>query len=253
MIAQVVSSGVEQRRYWVADPEVELSVIVPVFNEVSSLKLLHRQLTEILQKLGRNYELIFVDDGSTDGSTEILCQLHVSDPRTKVVQLRRNFGKTAALVAGFHAAKGRILITLDADLQDDPAEIPKLLAQLEKGYDLVCGWKHPRYDPLSKRVPSKLFNWLTRLATGVQLHDFNTGLKVCYREAIEYLPLRGELHRYIPVLVALQGYRVSEIPVRHRERRYGHSKFGTARLLKGFLDKHTLERQMSDAHRDPDS
>jgi len=221
-------------------PPFTLSVVIPVFNEAPTLEPLHRQLTEVLTELGQSYELIFVDDGSTDGSGEVLEELYRHDPRMRVIQFRRNFGKTTALAAAFQAARGEIIITIDADLQYDPAEIPKLLAQLEEGYDLVCGRRYPRRDPLTKRLASKIYNGLTRLLTGVDLHDFNAGFKACRREAIRRLPLRGELHRYIPVLVALQGGRVCEVPVRLYERRFGESKFGTARLLKGLLDLFTV-------------
>lgn len=239
MITKTMEPGVRFEQQ-TSHSRIELSIVIPVFNEAPSLEHLHQQLTEVLRDLNRGYEIIFVDDGSTDASAEILEGLYLRDPRTKVIQFRRNFGKTAALAAAFRAVEGDIVVTMDADLQDDPTEIPKLLAQLNEGYDLVCGWKYHRHDPLSKRLPSKLFNRLTGLITGVKLHDFNTGLKVCHREVIEHLPLRGELHRYIPALAALQGYRIGEVPVQHHERRFGHSKYGLSRLLKGFLDLFTV-------------
>ncbi len=239
VILQIAKLGVESDLQ-TSDSEVELSVVIPVFNEAPSLEPLHQRLTEVLRGLDRGYEILFVDDGSTDASVEVLEELQIRDPRTQVIRFRRNFGKTAALAAAFRVAEGDIIVTMDADLQDDPAEIPRLLNKLDEGYDLVCGWKQQRHDPVSKLLPSRFFNWLTGSISGVKLHDFNTGLKACRREAMEHLPLRGELHRYIPALAALQGYRISEIPVQHHSRRFGHSKYGASRLLKGFLDLFTV-------------
>ena len=219
---------------------VELSVILPVLDEVDSLDLLYRELTTILQSLGRPYELIFVDDGSRDGSFTRIEKLHRSDDRVRAIQLRRNFGKAAALAVGFRAARGDILITLDADLQDDPAEIPRLLARLEEGQDLVSGWKRDRQDPCSKTWPSRLFNGVTGWLTGVRLHDFNSGFKAYRREVAEEIRLYGELHRFIPALAAWRGFRVDEVPVHHRARRFGRSKFGSARFWRGCLDLVTV-------------
>ena len=219
---------------------VELSVILPVLDEVDSLDLLYRELTTVLQSLGRPYELIFVDDGSRDGSFTRIEKLHRSDDRVRAIQLRRNFGKAAALAVGFRAARGDILITLDADLQDDPAEIPRLLARLEEGQDLVSGWKRDRQDPRSKTWPSRLFNGVTGWLTGVRLHDFNSGFKAYRREVVEEIRLYGELHRFIPALAAWRGFRVDELPVHHRARRFGRSKFGSARFWRGCLDLVTV-------------
>ena len=219
---------------------VELSVILPVLDEVDSLDLLYRELTTVLQSLGRPYELIFVDDGSRDGSFTRIEKLHRSDDRVRAIQLRRNFGKAAALAVGFRAARGDILITLDADLQDDPAEIPRLLARLEEGQDLVSGWKRDRQDPRSKTWPSRLFNGVTGWLTGVRLHDFNSGFKAYRREVVEEIRLYGELHRFIPALAAWRGFRVDELPVHHRARRFGRSKFGSARFWRGYLDLVTV-------------
>ena len=219
---------------------VELSVILPVLDEVDSLDLLYRELTTVLQSLGRPYELIFVDDGSRDGSFTRIEKLHRSDDRVRAIQLRRNFGKAAALAVGFRAARGDILITLDADLQDDPAEIPRLLARLEEGQDLVSGWKRDRQDPCSKTWPSRLFNGVTGWLTGVRLHDFNSGFKAYRREVAEEIRLYGELHRFIPALAAWRGFRVDELPVHHRARRFGRSKFGSARFWRGCLDLVTV-------------
>jgi glycosyltransferase involved in cell wall biosynthesis len=219
---------------------VELSVILPVLDEVDSLDLLYRELTTVLQSLGRPYELIFVDDGSRDGSFTRIEKLHRSDDRVRAIQLRRNFGKAAALAVGFRAARGDIFITLDADLQDDPAEIPRLLARLEEGQDLVSGWKRDRQDPRSKTWPSRLFNGVTGWLTGVRLHDFNSGFKAYRREVAEEIRLYGELHRFIPALAAWKGFRVDELPVHHRARRFGRSKFGSARFWRGCLDLVTV-------------
>jgi glycosyltransferase involved in cell wall biosynthesis len=220
--------------------KIEVSVILPVLDEVDSLGVLHRELTEALQRLGRSYEIIFVDDGSRDGSFQCIEKLRLEDPRVRGIQLRRNFGKAAALAVGFGEAQGEVVVTLDADLQDDPAEIPKLLARLEDGFDLVSGWKQDRQDPRSKTWPSRLFNWVTGFLTGVRLHDFNSGFKIYRREVVQEIRLYGELHRFIPALAAWRGFQVTEIPVHHRARRYGRTKFGSARLWRGFLDLLTV-------------
>jgi glycosyltransferase involved in cell wall biosynthesis len=219
---------------------IEVSAILPVLDEVQSLGALHRELTEVLERLGRPYEIIFVDDGSRDGSFEAVEKLHRADDRVRCVQLRRNFGKAAALAVGFREARGDVIVTLDADLQDDPAEVPNLLARLEDGFDLVSGWKRERQDPPSKTWPSRLFNWITGWLTGVPLHDFNSGFKVYRREVVEEIRLYGELHRFIPALAAWRGFRVTEVPVHHRPRQHGRSKFGSARLWRGFLDLLTV-------------
>jgi dolichol-phosphate mannosyltransferase len=219
---------------------IEVSVILPVLDEVESLGVLHRELTEALQRLGRSYEIIFVDDGSRDGSFQRIEKLRLEDPRVRGLQLRRNFGKAAALAAGFAEAQGDVVVTLDADLQDDPAEISKLLARLEDGFDLVSGWKQDRQDPRSKTWPSRLFNWVTGFLTGVRLHDFNSGFKIYRREVVQEIRLYGELHRFIPALAAWRGFQVTEIPVHHRARQHGRSKFGSARLWRGFLDLLTV-------------
>jgi glycosyltransferase involved in cell wall biosynthesis len=219
---------------------VEVSVVLPVLDEVESLGVLYRELTEVLEGLGRSHEVIFVDDGSRDGSFALIEKLHRSDARVRAIQLRRNFGKAAALAVGFREARGDVIVTLDADLQDDPAEIPRLLGRLEDGFDLVSGWKQDRQDPRSKTWPSRLFNRVTGWLTGVRLRDFNSGFKVYRREAVEELRLYGELHRFIPALAAWRGFRVDEVPVRHRPRRFGHSKFGWARFWRGCLDLLTV-------------
>jgi glycosyltransferase involved in cell wall biosynthesis len=223
-----------------AERRMELSVVVPVLDEADSLPTLYRELTVTLERLGRSYELLFVDDGSHDGSFATLEKLHRSDDRVRVIQHRRNFGKAAALQSGFRAARGEVIVTLDADLQDDPAELPRLLQHLEDGHDLVSGWKHNRQDPASKTLPSRLFNRVTAWLTGVRLRDFNSGYKAYRREVVEELRLYGELHRFIPALAAWRGFRVDEVPVHHRPRRFGRSKYGSARFWRGSLDLLTV-------------
>jgi glycosyltransferase involved in cell wall biosynthesis len=221
-------------------PDLELSVVVPVLDEAASLPALYRELAEVLEGLQQSCEVIFVDDGSRDQSFQILEKLHRQDDRVRVVQLRRNFGKAAALSVGFTHARGRIVATLDADLQDDPAELPRLLAALEEGLDLVSGWKVNRQDPASKVWPSRLFNAVTGRLTGLRLHDFNSGFKAYRRAVVEEVRLYGELHRFIPVLAARRGFLVGEIPVRHRARQFGRSKYGASRFVRGALDLLTV-------------
>jgi glycosyltransferase involved in cell wall biosynthesis len=217
-----------------------LSVVVPLYNEAESLRELHREIHSACERLRLRFEAIYVDDGSTDGSFEVLESIHRADPRAKAIQLRRNLGKAQALAAGFREALGSVVVTLDADLQDDPAEIPSLLAKLGEGYDLVSGWKKTRRDPLSKRLPSKLYNRTTALLTGLKLHDFNCGLKAYRRDVVKTLKVYGELHRYIPALAKWEGFRVAEIAVHHRSRRYGKTKYGLSRYLYGLLDLITV-------------
>lgn len=217
-----------------------ISVVIALFNEVESLPELHRQLTATLSELGKSYELLFIDDGSRDGSLELLKDLAKRDSAVRAMSLRRNHGKSAALAVGFKAAQGEFVITMDADLQDNPAEIPALLAKLDDGYDLVSGWKKKRYDPISKTLPSKFFNWVTSWVSGIKLHDFNCGLKAYRQAVVKDLFVYGELHRFLPVLAHKMGYRCTEIPVVHRARQFGKSKFGMSRFLNGFLDLLTV-------------
>jgi len=189
-----------------------------------------------LEPLSLDYEILFVDDGSHDGTFPRLQQIFLADPRVRVIALRRNFGKTAALVAGFSESKGSTVITLDGDLQDDPAEIGRFLQSLDEGNDLTVGWKRRRQDPLTKRLPSKLFNAVLRLLSGLQLHDFNCGFKAYRREVLDDLRLYGDMHRFIPVVAAWKGYRVGEIEVVHHPRRHGRSKFGAGRVVSGLVD-----------------
>ena len=212
-----------------------ISVIIPVFNEIGSLPELIDQLRKVLH-IYKNWEILFVDDGSTDGSTEFLNDLSRKDENVTLIQFHRNYGKSAALAEGFKRAKGEFLITMDADLQDDPAEIPNLMKKLEEGFDLVSGWKKKRKDPISKRFPSKIFNYVTRIMTGVKIHDFNCGLKIYRKEVIKTLDLYGGRHRYIPALAGHNKFRISEIQVNHRPRMHGVTKYGGSRLFHGFFD-----------------
>ena len=219
---------------------LDLTLIIPLLNEEDSLRPLMEKIRGTLRETGMAYEVIFIDDGSTDGSMAVLESLHGAHPEIQVIQFRRNFGKAAAYTAGFGRARGRFVITMDADLQDDPAEIPGLLAKLDEGYDLVSGWKKKRFDPLGKTLPSKFFNWVTGRVSGIKIHDFNCGLKAYRNEVVKDVRVFGELHRYIPVLADLEGYRVGEIPVQHHPRQFGVTKYGMGRLLKGFLDLLTV-------------
>jgi glycosyltransferase involved in cell wall biosynthesis len=213
-----------------------ISVVVPLLNEESSLEELYTEIAAALEPRGETFEVVFVDDGSTDESGSVLSRLHEEHSNVVVVRLRRNFGKAAALKAGFLEARGDVIVTIDADLQDDPAEIPQLLAKLDEGFDLVSGWKTRRNDPFSRRLFSRIFNWTTGVISGIRLHDVNCGLKAYRAEAIQGMRLYGELHRFIPVLAAYQGYRVAEIPVNHRARQHGRSRYGPERYLRGFFD-----------------
>lgn len=222
---------------------VTVSVVVPLLNERASLSELFEELQLALENLSlsHGYEVIFVDDGSTDGSIEVLRDLVGRCPAVQVIQFRRNFGKSAALAAGFHLARGDYVVTMDADLQDVPAEIENLLEPLLcDEADLVSGWKTPRQDPLTKTLPSSLYNRVVRMATGIPLHDFNCGFKAYRREVLDEIVLYGEMHRYIPALAHFRGFRVAEVPVRHRPRQHGSSKFGLERYLRGFFDLLTV-------------
>lgn len=218
----------------------DLSVIIPLYNEEDSVEELARQVKNALAPLGVSFEVIFVDDGSTDRSFERLKEIHRHDQRFRIIQFRRNYGKSAALSVGFQHSWGAYIITLDADLQDDPAEIPRVLEMLRNGYDLVSGWKRKRQDPLSKTIPSRLFNFVVSKMTGIKIHDFNCGLKGYRREVVRDIRVYGELHRYIPVLAHWAGYHIGELVVNHRPRKYGMTKFGFGRFWKGFLDLLTV-------------
>jgi glycosyltransferase involved in cell wall biosynthesis len=221
--------------------ELDVSVLVPVLDEAETVEELGSRVAAVLDGLGLRFEIVFVDDGSRDGTAERVRSAHGRDGRIKLVRLRRNFGKAAALSAGFEHSRGRLIVTMDGDLQDDPDEIPRLLAALEAGdLDLVSGWKRERRDPAAKRLPSRLFNWVTRRLAGVELHDFNSGFKVYRREVLDQIAVYGELHRYIPVLASRRGFAVGEAPVTHHPRRHGISKYGWDRFYKGLLDLITV-------------
>ncbi|MFH5805347.1 glycosyltransferase family 2 protein [Alienimonas sp. DA493] len=217
-----------------------LSILVPVYNERDSLAELHRQVTRACEDADLAFEMILMDDGSRDGSWEIIEGLAAADERVSGVRFRRNFGKAAALTAGMRAASGRLLLMMDADLQDDPAEIPALLAKHEEGYDVVNGWKERRLDPFGKTFPSKVFNGLVGLLTGLKLHDHNCGLKLFTADVASEIRIYGELHRFIAVLAHARGFSVAEQSVNHRPRVHGHSKYGVRRFLRGLLDLLTV-------------
>ncbi len=220
---------------------MDVSVVIPLYNEEESLKELHKQLRETLGRINVRYELIFVDDGSTDRSFQVLRDIKRFDHNhVKVVRFRRNFGKSAALAVGFEKAIGTYVITMDADLQDDPAEIPSMIKKMEEGYDLISGWKKNRKDPISKTIPSKFFNFITGLMTGIKIHDFNCGLKAYRNEVVKSVNVYGELHRYVPVLAHNEGFKIGEMVVQHRARKFGKTKFGIGRFWKGFLDLVTV-------------
>ena len=217
-----------------------ISIVIPLHNEERSIALLYDELQAALEPPGQEWEAVFVDDGSVDGSFAALTRLHDANENVRVVRLRRNFGKAAALAAGFSQAHGEIVVTIDADLQDDPAEIPRLLVKLDEGFDLVSGWKTRRRDPLRRRVLSRIFNWVTGRMSGLRLHDMNCGLKAYRAEVVRGMPLYGELHRFIPVLAQYRGFRVAELPVNHRPREHGRSRYGVERYIRGFLDLLTV-------------
>lgn len=215
----------------------DVSVIVPVFNEVESIPTLASEIVAALESSKRSFEVWLVDDGSTDGSWEQIADLNRTDSRFAGIRFQTNYGKSAAISLGFEAARGRHVVTMDADLQDDPAEVPKMLATLDAGADLVSGWKKKRNDPLAKTIPSRFFNFITRVVSGIRLHDFNCGLKAYRVEVVRGVKVYGEMHRYIPVLAKRAGFtKIAEQVVNHRERKFGETKFGFERFVRGFLD-----------------
>lgn len=219
---------------------MDISVVIPLYNEAESLRELYTALAAVLLPYADRYEMIFVDDGSTDGSFRILQDLRDGNMRLKVIRLRSNQGKSVALAAGFREAQGEIIVTLDADLQDDPNEIPRFVQKLNEGYGLISGWKAARRDPWVRRLLSAIFNSVTSRLTGLQLHDFNCGFKAYRRSVIQELRLYGELHRFIPVLAGWRGFSIGEITVAHRPRKYGRSKYGAERIPRGFFDLLTV-------------
>src|SRR5262245_26907529 len=237
-------------RLWIILEPIMLSAVIPVLNEVDSLATLHAELSETAKQHGYDLEVIFVDDGSTDASWEKIEVLAAAHPCVRGIRFRRNFGKAAALSAGFEAARGQFVVTLDADLQDDPREIPQFIDLMQRqDLDVVSGWKHIRHDPWHKVYPSWFFNRMVSGLTGVKLNDHNCGLK-CYRRAVvKEVRIYGELHRFIPVLAHARGYRVGELPVQHRARKFGHSKYGFRRFFKGFLDLLTVTFVTGFGHR----
>jgi glycosyltransferase involved in cell wall biosynthesis len=219
---------------------MRLSILVPVLNEADSLQRLHAEIRESCEANSIDFEVLFIDDGSTDTSWSVIEELAEHDERVTGIRFRRNFGKAAALTAGMRAARGQLFMMMDADLQDDPAEIPKFLEQLGEGYDVVNGWKSQRLDPWHKVYPSKVFNWMVSSMSGLKLHDHNCGLKLFRSEVASEIRIYGELHRFIAVLANARGFRVGEIPVNHRKRVHGQSKYGVRRFLRGFLDLLTV-------------
>ena len=220
---------------------MRITIVIPVYNEAESLAELHRQIRDVAVKRSLDIEIVFVNDGSTDDSWQVIEELAAQDEKVLGIRFRRNFGKAAALAAGFDAAQGDVVVTMDADLQDDPAELPAMLSELDNGFDVVSGWKKVRHDPWHKRWPSKVFNWLVGRLTGVRLNDHNCGFKCYRRDVILEVRLYGELHRFVPVLAAAKGFRVGEVIVNHRARKHGHSKYGLSRIVKGFLDLLTVK------------
>jgi len=217
-----------------------ISIIVPLYNEQDSLRQLFDEIAAVLNSIGMIWEVVFVNDGSTDGSATVLDSLANRSENVIVIEFRRNFGKAAALDAGMHAASGDIVITMDADLQDDPTEIPRFVEEICAGSEVVSGWKKHRKDPLDKTLPSRLFNWSVSRISGLKLNDFNCGFKAYAADAVRELRLYGELHRFVPVLLYWQGFRVTEIAVNHRSRKFGRSKYGLTRIVKGLLDLMTV-------------
>jgi glycosyltransferase involved in cell wall biosynthesis len=219
----------------------DVSIVVPLLNEEQSLRELADQITKALAETSYSYEILFIDDGSTDRSWEIVEQLSRNHDEIQGIRLRRNYGKSDALQTGFERSAGRFVVTMDADLQDDPNEIPAMIEKLESGADLVSGWKKKRHDPISKTIPSRFFNAVTRWVTGIKLHDFNCGLKAYRKEVVENITLYGEMHRYVPLLAKWEGFgSIEEQVVQHHPRKYGKTKFGISRFLNGFLDLVTL-------------
>jgi len=218
-----------------------LSVVVPLYNEVDNVQDLHREMTAALEPMGKPYELLLVDDGSRDGTFEKLVEIERADPRVHVLRLRRNFGQTAAFSAGFDHALGDVVVTSDGDLQNDPRDIPKLVAKLEEGFDIVCGWRQDRQDPLSKRIPSYFANRLISSSTGVELHDYGCSLKAMRAEVVKGLRLYGEMHRFIPAVASWMGVTLAELPVNHRPRTRGSSKYGIGRTVRVLLDLFTVK------------
>ena len=236
-----MSEAQQKRRGSEVQAAPDISIVVAIYNEHESLRPLAAEITAAMTALGRSWECLLVDDGSRDGSREIEQSICQSDPHFRAIQLRRNFGKAAAMSVGFAHARGTYVVTMDGDLQDDPAEVGRLIAPIESGEaDLVSGWKYPRLDPVGKTLPSLVYNTVSRLATGLDLHDMNCGLKAYRAEVVKQLSIYGDMHRYIPVLAAGMGYVVMELKTKHRPRVHGHSKYAWGRFIRGFLDLLTV-------------
>ena len=218
----------------------KVSLVIPLYNEEESVTPLSHDIRKAMSRVNVDYEVIFVDDGSSDKSLEMLKEIIRTDNRFRYLSFRKNYGKSAALHMGFKDATGDVVVTMDADLQDDPFEIQNLLKKLEEGFDLCSGWKKKRQDPIIKKISSKFFNYVTRLISGIKIHDFNCGLKAYRKEVVKNVKVYGELHRYIPVMAKWQGYTITEVPVLHHQRRYGKTKFGMSRFFKGFIDLVTV-------------
>lgn len=228
----------------VSSPDV--SLVIPVFNEEGNLTRLHQEITDVLGPYEKSYEIVFVDDGSTDASFALLSRLHHQDPHVRVVRFRKNFGQTAALAAGFAEARAPVIVTLDADLQNDPRDIPLVLARLDAGFDIVCGWRKDRKDPfLSRRLPSQVANWLISMTTGVRLHDYGCTLKAFRSDVVKNLQLYGEMHRFIPAVASSIGVSIDEVVVGHRRRAEGKSKYGISRTFRVILDLMTVKFLLS--------
>jgi glycosyltransferase involved in cell wall biosynthesis len=224
------------------NPVIQISIVVPLFNEDESLPELHQWIVRVMTANQFTYEVIFVDDGSTDNSWNVVSALKASDPNVRGIKFQRNYGKSAALHVGFQATRGNVVITMDADLQDSPDEIPELYKMItEEKYDLVSGWKKKRYDPISKTIPTKIYNGVNRMMSGIKLHDMNCGLKAYRKEVVKSIEIFGEMHRYIPVIAKAAGFgKIGEKVVQHQERKYGVTKFGLNRFINGFLDLFTI-------------
>lgn len=223
----------------------DLSIVIPAYNEEKNIIPLYRELKEVLQKTKKSYEIIIIDDGSKDETLDVLKRLSKTDKKIKVISFQKNFKKAAALSAGFDESKGDLIITMDADLQDDPKEIPKLIRKLNKGYDLIIGWKYKRKDPLLRRINSKIFNLLTRMLMKVSIHDSDCNFRVMKKNVIKNLNIYGGLYRYIPAIAHSQGYKIGEVKVIHQKRKFGRSKYGVTRLFTGFFDLITVKFLLS--------
>lgn len=228
------------------DKTLDLSVVIPIYNEAKNVEKLYEKLEEVLSKFDKSYEVLLVDDGSTDGTTDKLTEIHKRNPKYKVIQFRRNYGQTAAMSAGFDYSAGNVIVTIDADLQNDPKDIPKILEKMEEGYDVVSGWRKDRKDPfLTRKVPSKIANWLVSILAGIHLHDYGCTLKAYSKDVVKNVQLYGEMHRYIPALASWIGINVTEIPVSHHKRKFGKSKYGLSRTPRVILDLITLKFLLS--------